>query len=136
MLGTWRGIGIFAGACLVVGIGFGSLFSGPGPKLVTFEEEPIPREPCDFGPEVDGNVCQGNGSSMTVLVPGHLECPVRVAGELVGRAPMFRAPVPTGRCSIDVRCGELRYCEVSILRASIHRELEIENDMWNARRSE
>ncbi|MEO1174520.1 MAG: hypothetical protein AAFX94_21070 [Myxococcota bacterium] len=131
MLGTWRGIGVFAAACLVVGIGFGSLFTGPGPKIVTFEEDPtVERAPCDFGPDVDGAVCQGRGTSMTVFVPGNLRCSVRVGGEEVGLAPMYRAPVPTGRCSIEVRCGDQRYCETAILRASVHRKLEILEDMW------
>ncbi|MEM6731482.1 MAG: hypothetical protein AAF658_07985 [Myxococcota bacterium] len=134
MLGTWRGIGIFAAACVVVGLGFGSLFVGPGPKVLQLDrsDEALERAPCDFSDDVDGVACQGTGALMSVLTPGVSECSVRVGGKVIGPVPLFKRPAPTGRCSIVVECADgHRYCEAAMLRGSLHRRLTVEADQWS-----
>ncbi|MEL6759964.1 MAG: hypothetical protein AAFP04_06135 [Myxococcota bacterium] len=134
MFGTWRGIGIFAAACLVVGIGFGSLFTGPGPTVFEPRGTEPSRDPCDFPPELDGPACMGSGSTLTVRTPGELGCEVLVGGARIGIAPLFRQPAPAGRCSISIRCESgRRYCEAAMLRASTHRLLTVEPTAWNGR---
>lgn len=128
MLGTWRGIGIFAAACLVIGIGFGSLFIGPGPKVLQVDrsEQDIEENPCAFAEDVDGVACQGAGAVLTVLTPGVTECVVTVGGVTVGRAPLFKGAAPTGRCSIVVSCADgHRYCEAAVLRGAVPRTLTV-----------
>ncbi len=129
MLGTWRGIGIFAAACLVVGVGFGSLFLGPGPKVLQVDrrDDDIERNPCTFAEDVDGVACQGSGAVLTVLTPGVSECRVSVGGVDIGRAPLFKGSAPTGRCSIVVSCADgHRYCEAAVLRGAVPRNLTVE----------
>lgn len=128
MLGTWRGIAIFAAACLVVGIGFGSLFLGPGPKVLQIERsaDEIAQHPCEFSSDVDGLACQGQGALLTVVTPGVQECVVSVGGDEVGRAPVFKASVPSGRCSIVVSCADgHRYCEAAVLRGAVPKRLTV-----------
>ncbi|MEO0813193.1 MAG: hypothetical protein AAFY60_10055 [Myxococcota bacterium] len=128
MLGTWRGIGIFAAACLVIGLGFGSMFVGPGPKVLQRDrsDAEIERSPCEFSDDVDGLACQGQGASLTVVTPGVSGCEVRVGGTLLGRAPLFKGKAPTGRCSIVVSCEDgHRYCEAAVLRGAVPRSLTV-----------
>ena len=129
MFGTWRGIGIFAAACLVVGIGFGSMFIGPGPKVLQIDrsETDLEANPCAFAEDVDGLACQGSGAELTVLTPGVSKCVVQVGGQELGRVPMFKQPAPTGRCSIVVSCADgHRYCEAAVLRGAVPKRLTVE----------
>lgn len=126
-MGDWRRITLVAAGCALIGLAWGSFIRASWPVL---SEDPHRQDPCDFTNTVDGPRCHGRSSSLTVLVPGYLQCPVWVGGRLVGFAPMFRKPVPVGRCSLVVRCGDRTYCERMVLSSSVHRELKIEQTSW------
>lgn len=73
--------------------------------------------------------CQGNSGRLTVATLGRGDCTVSVDGKILGVAPMFANPSPSGNCKIRVKCPTGKAYEV---RRNIRRDgaskLIIESD--------
>ena len=79
-------------------------------KTPTFQDKKPVSEPKGPSPVVLSQAgCSGNDGRLSLLAVGQSDCQVTVGDQtIVGTPPFFRKECPSGRCRVQVRCGEAR----------------------------